>query len=408
MTNDFDAAGNESWFTVLTPDNRGAIAILRVWGAGALSVANAVFRPSQGSALSPKSPGRLRLGRVGDGLGDEVVAVVLADQHHPDRFSVEFQCHGGPAAWELVARAIESAGASRVNREDWARSEFESPIRSAAWTDLSKAKTVRVAEILLDQVNGALDGEIREILRSLEVDPGGLAILPEMALDTLLRRADLGLRLISGWRIVLAGRPNVGKSSLLNALAGYKRSIVDATPGTTRDIITLPLAVDGWPIELSDTAGLRQTSESLERIGIDRAIRAQERADLVLPIVDRSEALTALDLELIRAHAGGKLPIVASKTDLPAAWSLSDVAGETVRMIELSVRDGSGIDTLIETIGSSLVDELIPPGGGVPFRQNQRDGLRDARTALERGNRPKAAQDLRLLIDRSANGAISI
>ena len=114
---------------------------------------------------------------------------------------------------------------------------------------------------------------------------------------------DVGLRLIAGWRVVLAGRPNVGKSRLLNALTGYDRAIVDATPGTTRDVVTARTALDGWPVELADTAGLRPSDDPIEASGVALARARQGEADLVLVVLDRSEPLTDIDRAIVAEHA---------------------------------------------------------------------------------------------------------
>src|SRR4029077_12681237 len=134
------------------------------------------------------------------------------------------------------------------------------------------------AEILLDQVAGALEAEVRRVLRIAASDPSEALA----SLDTLIERSAVGLHLVTGWKIALAGRPNVGKSRLLNALAGFDRAIVDPSPGTTRDIVTVRTALDGWPVELADTAGLRVSDDPVEASGIERAQDRQERADVVV------------------------------------------------------------------------------------------------------------------------------
>ena len=124
--------------------------------------------------------------------------------------------------------------------------------------------------------------------------------------------------------MVIAGRPNVGKSRLLNALAGYQRAIVDPTPGTTRDLVTALTAFDGWPVELVDTAGVRETDNAIERSGIDRTLRQTETADLVLKVLDRSEPLQVDDRTLM--SGSGPALLLASKADLPPAWELCEAA----------------------------------------------------------------------------------
>src|SRR5262249_28294725 len=147
--------------------------------------------------------------------------------------------------------------------------------------DLARAPTVRTAEILLAQAQGTLDAELRRLIRLVnDAPPAALA-----GIERLSRRAELGTRLVAGWSGALAGRPNAGKSRLLTALAGYERAIVDPTPGTTRDVVTVRTAFDGWPAELADTAGLRASDEPIEASGIALARARQASADLVLLVL---------------------------------------------------------------------------------------------------------------------------
>ena len=296
---------------VLTPQGRGAVAVVRVWGPRALAVADASFRPRRGPSLAESPPGRLRLGRMGAGIGDEVVAVVIASEP-PE---VEVYAHGGSAAVALVVDALVAEGAELRRPVAWVRHDARSAIAAEALVDLARAPTVRTAEILLEQAQGALEADVREALAALADDPAEALDL----VDALLGRASVGLRLIAGWRVVLAGRPNVGKSRLLNALTGYDRAIVDATPGTTRDVVTARTALDGWPVELADTAGLRPSDDPIEASGVALARARQGEADLVLVVLDRSEPLTDIDRAVIAEHARGLF--VANKCDLPAAWS---------------------------------------------------------------------------------------
>ena len=152
--------------TILTPQARGAIGVVRAWGPGALAVADTAFRPAGGAGLSQTEPGRLRLGRIGQGLGDEVVAVVL-DGDPP---SVEIQCHGGPVAIALVVDALRDAGAEVAEPEAWATSQAESSIQAEALVDLSRAPTLRTAEILLEQAQGALDRELAQVTAAISTD----------------------------------------------------------------------------------------------------------------------------------------------------------------------------------------------------------------------------------------------
>ena len=286
-----------AFVSLLTAEGRGAIAVVRVWGPKAIEVADAVFRPNRGVRLARTAAGRLRLGRIGEGLGDEVVAV-LVEAEPP---AVEIQCHGGAAAVSLVQDALEAAGAGAWRGSHLADREHASgDLVADALFDLARAPTLRTAEILLDQAHGASAGSSRGSSgRSTRNRRMALA-----GLEALAGRAAAGLRLLSGWKVVIAGRPNVGKSRLLNALAGFPRAIVDPAPGTTRDVVRFSTSFGGWPVELADTAGLRGTDDAVESLGIERSRREQQQADLVLLVLDRSEPLLAIDRELIADDRG--------------------------------------------------------------------------------------------------------
>lgn len=386
---------------VLTPDGRGAVAVVRVWGPGALEVADAAFRPARGARLSETPDGRPRLGRMGAGLGDEVVAVVVArreDEPAEIEVEVEVHCHGGPAAVALVVAALVDGGAERRQPVAWVRHDARTPIEAEARVDLARAPTLRTAEILLDQAQGALEGEVRRLLARLPDDPAAAL----HGLETLRGRASFGLRLVSGWRLVLAGRPNVGKSRLLNALAGYGRAIVDAAPGTTRDVLTVRTAFDGWPVDLSDTAGLRDATDAIEDAGIALARARQAEADLVVVVLDRSEPWTETDRTL--TEAAGRDPsrtlIVANKSDLAASWG--PIGPE---MATVSAERGDGIEALAHALARRLVPNPPAPSEGVPFRPAHRRMIDRACTAIRAGDHAVAVRHLSpMLIERTRRG----
>ncbi|WP_435017730.1 GTPase [Tundrisphaera sp. TA3] len=346
-----DAAGVAPSVAVLTANGRGAVAVVRVWGEGALALADRAFCPARGKRLAETAEGRLRVGRVGAGAGDEVVAVVIG----PDE--VEVQCHGGSAAVALVVEALEAGGARVRPPLALARREAGSRFRGRAAVEAGKAATVRTAEILLDQADGAFD----EALRPL-IDAGADAL--RQGLAGLVRWSPVGTRLVGGWRIALAGRPNVGKSRLLNALAGYDRAIVDPTPGTTRDAVSVRAAFDGWPVELIDTAGLRATDDAIEAEGVARARSIHGAADLVVVVLDRSEPIGPADREILARHPGAL--VAANKSDLPAAWE-----AEGPGALPISAERGDGIEALVAAMAGRLVPESPPPGAGVAVLRSQ-------------------------------------
>jgi tRNA modification GTPase len=314
-------------------------------------------------------------------MGDEVVAVRLA----AERPTVEIQCHGGSAAIESVVAAFEAAGARRRHGGDLGPGPTEDPIAADALNDLPHAPTLRTAEVLLDQVHGALRREVDRLLRDLE-----RGAVPRARLEALIQRSAIGLRLLTGWKVVIAGRPNVGKSRLFNALAGFARAIVDPTAGVTRDVVTFRTAFGGWPIELADTAGVRSTDDPIESLGIARSRREQTGADLVLLVLDRSEPLRAEDRELIDSMPGALL--VVNKSDLPAAWDHRESLPESSSIVILSAERGEGIVGLVGAIAGHLVPDSPAPGDPVPFRTAHLEALRHTRAGLVAGDRAGAVE----------------
>ncbi|MDB5349797.1 MAG: small GTP-binding protein domain protein [Planctomycetota bacterium] len=355
--------------TVLTGSGRGAIAVIRVRGENAVTVASELFQPVRGRPLSETPAGRPRFGRFGAERGDEVVALIV-DGHHPQ---VEIHGHGGIAATRLVLDALASRGVEILTAPD------EIPRRT--WADLAAvelriAPTLRTAQILLDQCEGALDREIAYLCG----DPNAEAHETIQQLDDLITRGQVGLRLSGGWRIALAGRPNVGKSLLLNALAGFGRAVVSPIAGTTRDVVTARTAIDGWPVEIADTAGLHSTDHDLEALGIALARARIADADLVLIVLDRSAPISDADRQVILAYPDGL--VVANKTDLAPAWDAA-----SLRAIPVSASTGDGLDLLLAAIARRLVPEPPEPGSGVPFRGELIEALRTMRGFLSNDDR---------------------
>lgn len=311
----------------LTPPGKGAIAVLAVRGPRAWSIACAAFRPRGKKELPEAAPaGWFGVGFMGSGGEDEVVLACLAE----DR--VEVHCHGGPQVVRMLERTLEERGARPVAWPEMVEAE-EGPERAHVLDLLTRAPTLRTANILHEQLHGARRTERFERLRSL------------------------GVHLVEPWRVVLAGAPNVGKSSLANALAGYERCVTAPTPGTTRDLVGIRVALDGWPVELTDTAGLRAGEEALEEEGIARARRTLAEADLVVWVLDG-----AADPVRPEPDLAGSLRVI-NKTDLAPAW---DWANEPEALL-VSAVTGAGVPDLIAAIVGRLVPEVPEPGEAVPL-----------------------------------------
>lgn len=305
---------SETTVSVLTPPGKSALAVLGLAGPRAWDVARAVFAARADLPDAPEA-GRFWLGRVGDDVRDDAVLAVR------DAGRVELHVHGGR---EVVRWLLELIAARGVPAVPW-QEQRASPLADV----LSRAATVRTAAIALDQYVGPVTG-----------DPS--------------RWSDVGAHLARPWRVVLAGAPNAGKSSLLNALAGYQRSVVAPTPGTTRDVVTLTLALDGWPVEFADTAGLRDADDAIEGQGVALAREAIAGADLCLWLLDATATPTQVPT--------GALAVV-NKIDQPAAWDLAR-AGDAPRV---SAVTGEGLAGLCEAVVRRLVPEVPPPGAAVAW-----------------------------------------
>ena len=346
----------------VTPPGRGAIATLLVEGPGAVELLRGRFFPNSGRPLQSCGADQLVVGRFGRGPGEEVVVRRRSAE------SVELHCHGGRAAVAAIQESLAEQGGRPVAWQDWVADHHQDPITAAAHVALAEARTERTAAVLLDQYHGALRRALEDIEQALcnhDTSSAGGQI------ETLLARAELGLHLTRPWRVVLSGRANVGKSSLINALLGYPRAIVHHTPDTTRDVVSTTTAVDGWPIELSDTAGLHDSDHPLQRAAVEQARNMLSDAELVVLVFDAAVPWSAADRALIRAWPDAL--VVHNKHDLPPT------TGKRPPGLCTSAQTGEGIGTLGQAIADRLVPDPPLPGAAVPFAAAQLDHLSDCR-----------------------------
>jgi tRNA modification GTPase len=347
-----------TFVAVLTPAGTSAIAALAVRGPRAWVAVRDLFRPLHRAVGWPPEKidaGQFWVGRFGPesekSSGDEVVLAVKRITPVP---WVEVHCHGGIEVVRWILETLQAHGIKVCSWQELERQTTADSLQVAAMEALAQASTTRTAAILLEQYHGAFGRAIAATLAALDrgkVDEG------KELLGNLARFATLGRHLTKPWRVAVMGAPNVGKSSLVNVLAGYQRSIVAPTPGTTRDVVTTLIAVDGWPIELADTAGLREATEMLEGEGIERARSAGQSADLRLWVLDATAP------PVLPPASVGPVLLVVNKIDLPSAWDLREVAGA----MHVSALKGDGLPKLCEKISQSLVPDVPPPGAAVPF-----------------------------------------
>jgi tRNA modification GTPase len=353
----------------LTPEGRGAVAVLLVEGREAAELVGRHFLGHSAEPLESRPLNRILHGNWGRRDGEDVVVC------RRSATEAEIHCHGGSAAAKRIVADLTAGGCAIMDWREWIGSREPSRIRSDARALLARARTERTAAILLDQYHGALDAALARIAGYLEA---GDAQAAQAGLRALVAPSSAGLHLVEPWRVVLAGPPNVGKSSLINALVGYRRSIVFDQPGTTRDVVTVATAIDGWPIELSDTAGLRQSGDALEIAGVELARRQLAAADRIVFVFDVTERWTNECDSLIKDYPSAI--VVFNKVDLlrDTETALGQLNGCGAQPLLTSAVTSYGIDDLAATLVRRLVSHEPQPGDAVPFTTLQVEQLRAA------------------------------
>jgi tRNA modification GTPase len=372
----------------LTPPGRGAVAVVLVAGPDAARAVGQIFAAASGRPLDEAPLGRILLGRWGGPDGEEVIVCRRTIDE------LEVHCHGGAAAVRGIVQRLRAQGCRRCNWQGWLQHREIDPLRRAARLALAEAPTLATAAVLLDQFHGALSAALLAAADAISEEQWQPAA---DTLDGLIARGSFGTHLTRPWRVVLAGPPNVGKSSLLNALAGFQRAIVSPLPGTTRDIVTCNIAIDGWPVELADTAGLRENAANeIEAAGMGLAGSAIAEADLVIVMHDVSvEHRGTSPGAASSLHVYNKsdlLPI----GELPANLLIME-AGLAPPPLTSAVT-GEGIAELVAAIGQTLVPNPPPAGTAVPFQADQLTAIERARQAVHRSDQRTARDALQSLL----------
>ncbi len=362
---------------VLTPAGRGAVAVVGIEGSAAASAAGGFFCAANRRPLDEQPLNRIVYGRwaSAESAVDDCEDLVVCRRSGT---RVEIHCHGGTQSSAQIVADLIAAGCKEIDRLEWLRLEIDCPIRAAAQLALAQATTVRTASILLDQYDGALRRAIESIIADLEANRVEEA---RSRVQELLEFADFGLHLTRPWQVAIAGQPNVGKSSLINALVGFQRAIVFDQPGTTRDVVTATTAIDGWPVQLSDTAGLHDTADTIESAGIELARQRLAAADLIVWVLDArdvaaDEPNAAWELAIRQSSEVG-LPLAKERVLLVAnKYDLSELqADEDLSLVATCALTGLGIKSLIRSVSMRLVPEAPAAGSPVLFAREQTDLL---------------------------------
>lgn len=353
---------------MLTPPGRGAVSVVAVEGTPAIELVELFFQPAGAKPLRERNCGDIAYGRWGNKAAEDLIV------SHRTHRQLEVHCHGGNAAVRRIVDDLTAAGAVEESWRDWTTRQESNAIRRAAREALAGALTERTAMILLDQYHGALEAALQQIAQCITNFETGRA---EELIGKLLNRGPIGLHLTEPWHVVIAGPPNVGKSSLANALLGYERAIVFDQPGTTRDVVTAATALDGWPVELADTAGLSGSVDPLDRAGIERATAQADAADCLILAFDASQSWTRQCEQSVERWP--KAMIIHNKCDLVAA-------DFDRRGLHCSAKTGTGIETLARGIIGRLIPSPPTPGEAAPFTAEQVESLDAAAAALRDGD----------------------
>ena len=427
---------------IATAQGEAGIGIVRVSGALALTIAAGVFRSPRGASPTQLPTHTLTYGHVVDAnASDEIIdEVLLGVMRAPSTYTgediVEFNCHGGTVPLTAVLDVVVKNGARIAEpgeftkraflngRLDLAQAEAVAEL-IASKTDLSRKIAVEaLAGKLSDTVNGlndrlaALLAEIEASIDFPEEDLDFMKVEMQLAaaravqtdLTTLLETATEGRLITEGANVAILGKPNVGKSSLLNALLGTTRAIVTDIPGTTRDTIEEMMNIGGIPLKLIDTAGIRHTDDIVEQQGVERSKAVQDRAELHLIVFDASQPLNDADLELLKTAQSSKAILILNKMDLPVVTSPAALLAHCPkkRVVETVIPERKGLDRLKAAVSEELLGgEWVI--GESPIVTNARhqealrranEGLSYAIESLENGMPPDLiAVDLRISLD---------
>lgn len=363
---------------ISTSMGEGGIGIVRMSGKKSIEIANSIFKSIDNVELKNKYNKKLNYGHIIDENEKIIDEVLIAKMNGPETYTredmVEIYCHGGIVPVKKILELTLLKGAVLAEPGEFTKRAFLNGrldlSQAEAVIDLIKAKTDKSYEISLSQLEGNLSNkiqELRNILLEILANIEANIDFPEDDLDTfknkeleekvdyikkeiniLIETAERGKILRDGLNTVILGKPNVGKSSLLNAILRENRAIVTNIPGTTRDIIEEYINIDGIPLKIIDTAGIRTTDDIVEKIGVDRAKEMVENADLLIGVFDKSEELEEDDYKIIDILNNNNSIILINKTDLENKWEESEIEKllPNKKIISAAILKGAGLDKL--------------------------------------------------------------
>jgi tRNA modification GTPase len=375
---------------ISTPIGRGGIGIVRLSGKDAVKIANRLFSSPKHKKLTATPSHRILYGHIINPLNGEVVdealvSVMKAPNTYTREDIVEVNCHGGVVPLKRVLELLVEGGARLAEPGEFTKRAFLNGridlVQSEAVLDIINSLTEQSRKAALEQLRGGLSGKIESARNKLvnltaivetfidfpeeDIEPASQKELKERAaeikrhLKELIENARYGRVLREGLKAAIIGRPNVGKSSLLNALLEQDRVIVTEMPGTTRDIIEEYLDIKGFPVRIMDTAGIREAIDIAESEGVARSLRAMKDADLVLLVLDGSNSLHNTDLELIEKSGSCNSILIINKSDLPSKIPRDFLPNDKLA-VKISALKGTGLDEL----KNEIVRQLLKEGAG--------------------------------------------
>ena len=398
----------------------GGIGMVRISGKDAFAVADRVFRGVSGRAVSQMKGYTAQLGGAftpaGERLDDVVALVYRSPKSYTGDDVVELSCHGGLYVTKRLLQLVLDAGASPAGPGEFTRRAFLN-----GKVDLAQAEAVmgvigasgeQALKAAQAGSSGVLSKKIQAIKAQLLVQASHLAAwadfpeedVPaveeqellsairagEESLTQLLAGFERGRMYREGLSTVIAGRPNAGKSTLMNLLSGCERSIVTQYAGTTRDVVEETVLLAGVPLRLADTAGIRDTDDPVESIGVQAAKRRLESAQLVLAVFDSSQSLEKEDWELMDSLQGVPAVAIVNKTDLPTQMDVGEIQRRFEKTVFLSAATGEGLEELEQALSEILDTKEFHPEEGVLFTQRQRADAQRALDSLREGEQAMA------------------
>lgn len=397
---------------ISTPQAAGGLGVIRISGEDAIEIAGRVFKAKNGLDLSRLQGYRATLGMVeinGEATDEVVCLVFRAPKSYTGENVVEFSCHGGLFVLQKVLRAVLDAGAVAAKPGEFTRRAFLNGkmdlTEAEAVMGLISAQGEQAAKAAISALDGALSRKINEINKSIvkvcatlsawvdypdedieEISQKEIKAVFSQAkaeLRSLLSRFDAGQAITEGVNTAIVGRPNVGKSTLMNMLTGYNRSIVTSVAGTTRDIVEETVRLGDVILRLADTAGIRDTEDIVESIGVDMAKQRIERADLVLAVFDVSRETNDEDRQIISACKNKNCIAVLNKSDLPKKIDVSEIYENFENVITVCADSGDGYDDLKKTVETLLGTDRLDTSAALLTTERQRSGVVKAVECLD-------------------------